>query len=182
MQNTTMQNRAKSAVGWYISMNHENILIIDNQQYWREFSQQALKEAGFNVLTYDTSTYLNAHNQHAQFSEEIASFPFATASQYDEEQGQSSGADALPSPTHSQPKPDLIILGCVQVGKEEQVLIERFLAAGYHLLVVSTFLSRQEMRALFLEGVSDVANKPYNANNLVVMVKVTLQSILAHNL
>ena len=163
-------------------MKHENILIIDNQKYWREFSKQALKEAGFNVLIRDTSTYLNAHNEYGQFSQEISSFPFATAFQDGEGQDQDSGGDQLRSPTHPQQKPDLIILGCVEVGKEEQVLIEHFLAAGYHLLVVSTFLSRQVMRALFLQGVSDVANKPYNAKNLVVMVQITLQSILAHNL
>jgi DNA-binding response OmpR family regulator len=107
---------------------------------------------------------LNDKNEHSQVSYEIPSFPFETTQKQGNEQ-----------------KPDLIIIGCSQVGKEEQTLIDQLLADQYHLLVVSTFLSRQMMRALFLQGVDDVADKPYNPDSLVDMVEDTLQSILARD-
>ena len=158
-------------------MSHELILVIDHQEYWREFSKQALESAGFNVCTYDPSIYLNTQCEHSHFKlgvSERKTFPDETALHDREEQG---GNGAVPLQT-----PDLIIVGCAQIDKEERVLIEQLLAAQYHLLVVSTFLPGQVMRSLFLQGVDDVADKPYTSTSLIAIVQDTLQSIRARNL
>lgn len=158
-------------------MSHELILVIDHQEYWREFSKQALESAGFNVRTYDPSIYVNTHCEHSPFTQEVSerkTFPDETALHDKEEQG---GNRAVPLQT-----PDLIIVGCTRVDKEERTLIEQLLVAQYHLLVVSTFLPGQVMRSLFLQGVDDVVDKPYTSTSLVAIVQDTLQSILTRNL
>ncbi len=158
-------------------MSHELILVIDHQEYWREFSKKALEGANFNVHTHDTSIYLKAYNEHSHFPKDVyerKTVSYGNATHYSQEEG---GNRDLPL----QRRPDLTIVGCTQVGPEEQTLIEHLLTAQHHLLVVCTFLPRQVMRSLFLQGVDDVADKPYTSNNLVAIVQDALQSILARN-
>jgi len=73
--------------------------------------------------------------------------------------------------------PDLIVLGCARIEIEEQQLIDDVLAHKHHLLVLCTSLSWQTMRKLFLKGVDDIVDKPYNPAKLVKIVKEVLVSI-----
>lgn len=66
--------------------------------------------------------------------------------------------------------PDLVLLGCARVGNEEQLLIDEMLAHKQHLLVCCTSFSGQTMRNLFLQGVDDIVDKPYNPISLVKIV------------
>jgi DNA-binding NtrC family response regulator len=78
---------------------------------------------------------------------------------------------------HRQRKPDLVILGCTEIGPEEQALMRRVLESRYRLLILSTSLPPTVMRALFLKGADDVADKPYKAERLVDIVSEVLETI-----
>jgi DNA-binding response OmpR family regulator len=78
-------------------------------------------------------------------------------------------------------KPDLVVLGCAHIGPEEQQLITRILGHKHHILVLCDFLPWQEMRSLFLQGVDDITDKPYDPAYLVSIVIQTLESIVPHN-
>ena len=77
--------------------------------------------------------------------------------------------------------PDLIVLGCTFVGSKEQRLIARVLALKYHLLVLCASLSRQVMRKLFIQGVDDIVDKPYDAASLVKVVDQVMVSTVPRN-
>ncbi|MFL5655249.1 MAG: hypothetical protein ACJ8CB_13875 [Ktedonobacteraceae bacterium] len=72
--------------------------------------------------------------------------------------------------------PDLIVLGCAHIETAEQQLIDYVLAHKHHLLVLCTSLSWQTMRKLFLKGVDDILDKPYNPAKLVEIVNEVLAS------
>lgn len=74
--------------------------------------------------------------------------------------------------------PDLVILGCTTIGPEEEALIQRVLADRRPLVVLSTSLSWLVAHSLFLAGVKDVADKPYDPGQLVTMVQQALHSTL----
>jgi DNA-binding NtrC family response regulator len=78
-------------------------------------------------------------------------------------------------------KLDLIVLGCTYLGDEEQHLIEQILDNKQHLLVLCTTFSLQVMRALFLKGVDDIEDKPYQPDHLVSIVDKVLASAVPHN-
>ena len=78
-------------------------------------------------------------------------------------------------------EPDLVVLGCVCVGPEEQRLITQILACKHHLLVLCVSLPWRVMRSLFLQGVDDIVDKPYNPAYLVDIVNQTLESTLSRN-
>ena len=67
-------------------------------------------------------------------------------------------------------KPELVLLGCKRIGTDEQQLIDEVLNQKQHLLVLCTSLPRQTMRTLFLKGVDDILDKPYNPAKLVNIV------------
>ena len=77
----------------------------------------------------------------------------------------------------TQQKPDLAILGCAIVGKDEQKLIAHLLDLKVHLLVLCTSMSSRVMRTLFLAGADDVAEKPYNPDHLLNAVTHAFKSI-----
>lgn len=77
--------------------------------------------------------------------------------------------------------PDLVVLGCAQVGPEEQQLITRVLAHKHHLLVLCDFLPGQLMRSLFLQGVDDIVDKPYDPDYLITLVNEVLESLVPRN-
>jgi DNA-binding response OmpR family regulator len=79
--------------------------------------------------------------------------------------------------TPNVPSPNLVILGCASIGPEEMQLILQILASHIHLLVLSTALPWKEMRALFLVGADDVADKPYNPEMLISIVRQLFESI-----
>jgi DNA-binding NtrC family response regulator len=77
--------------------------------------------------------------------------------------------------------PDLVVFGCVHIGSEEQRLIAQILSHKHHLLVLSVSLPWQVMRSLFLQGVDDIVDKPYNPAYLINIVNQTLESTLSRN-
>ena len=77
--------------------------------------------------------------------------------------------------------PDLVVLGCTRIGNEEQRLIEQVLDRKQHLLVLSASLTLQIMRSLFLLGVDDIVDKPYDPQYLVKIVNRVLASIAPRN-
>ena len=82
----------------------------------------------------------------------------------------------LSSPKFEEDKnPDLIVLGCTHIGTEEQQLIDDVLNRKHHLLVMCTSLPWQTMRDLFLKGVDDILDKPYNPAKLVEIVNEALE-------
>jgi DNA-binding NtrC family response regulator len=74
--------------------------------------------------------------------------------------------------------PDLVVLGCSRIGTEEQQLIEKVLSQKHHLLVLCTSFSWQTVRTLFLQGVDDILDKPYNPMKLVKIVNHTLEATI----
>jgi DNA-binding response OmpR family regulator len=125
--------------------NHAHLLIIDRQDYWRDFSRYTLEAAGYTVGVLNT---------------------YETFSTMWVVQGRT---------------PDLIILGCMQIGKEEEQFIQELIAHNYHLLVLCTSLAWEVMRTLFRAGVDDATDKPYDPERLVAIVKETIQSISPQN-
>lgn len=75
--------------------------------------------------------------------------------------------------------PDLIILGCVCVGPEEQELIAQLLNDKHHLLVLCTYLPEQVMRSLFLQGVDDIVDKPFHSAALIKTVHQAFENIVS---
>lgn len=71
----------------------------------------------------------------------------------------------------------LVLLGCTNVEVEERLLIARLLSYQQHVIVLATFLPAQIMRALFLRGVEDAADKTYDPADLVNLVEQALQRI-----
>ncbi len=66
---------------------------------------------------------------------------------------------------------DLVILGCASIGNEERDLIDRIVSYHDHLMVLSTALPWPLMRLVFLAGVDDVADKPYDSLRLVKLIE-----------
>ncbi len=77
--------------------------------------------------------------------------------------------------------PDLVVLSCTHIGSQEQQLITHVLADKYHLLILCVSLPWQVMHSLFLQGVDDVVDKPYEAASLVKIVNQTIDSTVPHN-
>jgi DNA-binding response OmpR family regulator len=73
--------------------------------------------------------------------------------------------------------PDLVVLGCASIKREEREFIEKALADNRSLLVLSASLPWDEMRAVFLKGASDVANKTYDPENLVRIIDETFDNL-----
>lgn len=77
----------------------------------------------------------------------------------------------------AQKTPDLIVLGCADISSHELEVISHILKKQRHqLLVLSNSLPWQTMRALFLAGANDVADKTYDPNRLVDIVEQALRS------
>lgn len=67
--------------------------------------------------------------------------------------------------------PDLVILGCSRIKHEERELINKVLDDHRHLVVLCASLPWNDMRAVFLAGADDVADKPYDSERLVGIVE-----------
>ena len=77
--------------------------------------------------------------------------------------------------------PDLVVLDCVRIRPEEERLITQVLAHKHHLLVLCASLPWQVMRSLFLQGVDDIVDKPYDPADVVNFVNQTLESTVTDN-
>jgi hypothetical protein len=72
---------------------------------------------------------------------------------------------------------DLVVLGCPSVREEEKRLIGKILEDRGRLLVLSSSLPCLMMRLIFLAGVDDIADKPYDSITLVEVVSEALSAI-----
>jgi DNA-binding response OmpR family regulator len=72
--------------------------------------------------------------------------------------------------------PDLVVLGCASIKREEREFIEKVLSEGAHLLVFSASLPWRDARSVFLAGADDVADKPYDPNQLLNTVDEVFKS------
>jgi DNA-binding response OmpR family regulator len=84
------------------------------------------------------------------------------------------------SPSLQNDDSDLIILGCAQVGPEEQRLIAQLLKDKHHILVLSAYLPKSIMRSLYMQGVDDIVDKPYSPATLVNIVQQLSDNIALH--
>lgn len=78
-------------------------------------------------------------------------------------------------------EPDLVVLGCVLIRPEEQMLITQILARKHHLLVLSISLPWHVMHSLFLQGVDDIVDKPHDPATVVDFVNQVLESTVTFN-
>ena len=72
--------------------------------------------------------------------------------------------------------PDLVVLGCASIRREEREFIEKVLSGGTHLVVFSASLPWRDARSVFLAGADDVADKPYDPNQLLNTVDEVFRS------
>jgi len=72
--------------------------------------------------------------------------------------------------------PDLVVLGCASVKREERDFIQQVLSDGPHLLVLCASLPWRDARSVFLTGADDVTDKPYDPDQLVSTVEEVLKS------
>jgi DNA-binding response OmpR family regulator len=63
--------------------------------------------------------------------------------------------------------PDLVVLGCASIKREERDFIHSVLADGPHLLVFCASLPWRDARSVFLAGADDVTDKPYDLDRLL---------------
>lgn len=73
--------------------------------------------------------------------------------------------------------PDLVVLGCARIKFAERELIHKLLADELRLLVLCTSLPWVDMRAVFLAGADDVADKPYDPTRLINIVQDAFDSM-----
>lgn len=73
--------------------------------------------------------------------------------------------------------PDLVIVGFAKATSTEIELIKKVRRSNVPLLALSSFLSGNEMRILFLAGADDVAEKPFNQQSLVNAVSESFNNI-----
>lgn len=73
----------------------------------------------------------------------------------------------------------LILLGCISVEVDERLFVARLLAHGQQIIVLATYLSAHNLRALFIGGVADASDKTYDPAELVELVGQTLQRVHA---
>jgi DNA-binding response OmpR family regulator len=126
--------------------------------------EQTGKDAGAakRILLVDCQQYWRERSKQAL---EEAGFEVEVLSHYDY------------TPREGGAPPDLVILGCASIGENEQRLIGHLLANKLHLLVLCTSLPWRVMRALFLAGADDVAEKPYDPSHLLSAVQHAFKSI-----
>jgi DNA-binding response OmpR family regulator len=73
--------------------------------------------------------------------------------------------------------PDLVVLGCASIKREERELIELVLTGRSRLLVFCASLPWRDARSVFLAGADDVvADKPYDPEQLVHTVDEVFKS------
>ncbi|MDT4955086.1 MAG: Response regulator receiver domain [Acidobacteriota bacterium] len=83
--------------------------------------------------------------------------------------------------TYSEPKcyvqggpPDVVILGCATVKREERRLVAHVIAHKRHLVILCAALPGEDIRQLFLAGANDVSDKPYSPRNLLHVISEVL--------
>lgn len=72
--------------------------------------------------------------------------------------------------------PDMVVLGCASIKREERDFIQAVLADGPRLLVFCASLPWPDARSVFLAGADDVTEKPYNPDRVVSTVEEIFES------
>ncbi len=85
--------------------------------------------------------------------------------------------DEVFSQALKQQKFALILVGCPSIERAERLLIMRLLSLRHHVVVLATSLPAAMMRALFLRGVEDAADKTYDTSELIIIVEQALERI-----
>jgi len=82
--------------------------------------------------------------------------------------------------TYSEPRcyveggpPDVVILGCASIRRDERRLIRDVVAHKRHLLILCAVMLGEETRPLFLAGADDVTDKPFSPGSLLHIVDET---------
>jgi DNA-binding response OmpR family regulator len=123
------------------SIKEKDFLLVDVEDYWREFSFVSLNSIGCKVRRY--KSYKRLRVRLKKFHD----------------------------------KPDLIIIGCSKPAAEEVELIKLLRANNFRQLILCSFLSREEMKELFLAGADDVTDKPFDSVQLLTTIKESLDNI-----
>jgi DNA-binding NtrC family response regulator len=87
--------------------------------------------------------------------------------------------DEVLSQALNQQKFALVLVGCPTIERAERLLITRLLMLKQHVVVLVTSLPAMVMRALFIRGVEDAADKTYDASEIVTIVEQALERIPA---
>jgi DNA-binding NtrC family response regulator len=86
--------------------------------------------------------------------------------------------EELPSHNHTEKRhPDLVVLGCSHSRAEERQLVERLVQWGWPVLILSSTLSCEDFRSLFLAGASDVSQRPDSPDLLLSLVRSDLADL-----
>jgi DNA-binding NtrC family response regulator len=74
--------------------------------------------------------------------------------------------------------PDLVLLGCTRSRVEERRLIEELVRQGSPVLILSSSLSCDDFRSLFLAGAIDVSPRPNSPDLLLSLVRSDLADLI----
>jgi DNA-binding response OmpR family regulator len=73
--------------------------------------------------------------------------------------------------------PELVVLGCVRSQVEERQLVTELAHRGCPVLILSSVVSCDDARTLFLAGASDVVPRPGSPDLLLSLVRSDLASL-----
>ncbi|HLG75222.1 MAG TPA: hypothetical protein VKX46_02335 [Ktedonobacteraceae bacterium] len=120
-----------------------------------------MKSSDIKILVIDLQTYWREHVAHVLRQ---AGYQAVTQDTYDDAlSGVREGMDW-----------NLVLLGCACITPEERELVARLLARRQPVIVLSTTLSRQDLRGLFLQGALDVTDKTYHMAEILAIVERSL--------
>lgn len=72
---------------------------------------------------------------------------------------------------------NIVLLGCANVRYKELFLVTHLIARHQSVVVLSTALTTQETRHLFLQGVEDATDKTYHPAEIVAIVEQAQKQI-----
>jgi len=73
---------------------------------------------------------------------------------------------------------NIILLGCASVEYQERMLITYLIAKSQPVIILSTALTVQGMRDLFLQGVEDVTDKTYHSAEIIAIIEQAQEQII----
>ena len=79
--------------------------------------------------------------------------------------------DELPCRSEGPAHPDLVVLGCACSRADERLLVEAIVRRGWPVLILSSRLSCEDLRLLFLAGATDVFPRPDSPDLLLSLVR-----------
>lgn len=120
-----------------------------------------MKSSGIKVLVIDLQTYWREHVAHVLRQ---AGYQAVTLDNYDDDLRRPRDGAAW----------DLVLLGCASIAQAERELVTHLIASQQPVIVLSTTLSRQDLRSLFLQGALDVTDKTYHMAEILAIVERAL--------